>query len=57
MPNTELRTNVIITPYHCDGCQRTFESGPFQLAQKAHPSESEAQARRRLIDASPARES
>ena len=36
MPNRELRTKVLITPYHCTGCQRTFESGPFQLAQKAN---------------------
>ena len=35
MPNTELRTKVIITPYHCAACRRTFESGPIQLPQKA----------------------
>jgi DNA-directed RNA polymerase subunit RPC12/RpoP len=38
LPNEELRTTVI-TPYHCNGCHHTFESGPFQLAQKAHPSD------------------
>jgi hypothetical protein len=38
MPNKELRT-IVITPYRCDACQRTFESGPVQLPQKAHPSE------------------
>ena len=34
LANQELRT-IVITPYHCDGCQRTFESGPIQLPQKA----------------------
>jgi transposase-like protein len=38
LANEELQT-MVITPYHCDSCQRTFESGPFQLAQKAHPSD------------------
>jgi hypothetical protein len=41
MPNKELWTEVI-TPYYCNGCQRTFESGPLQLPQKAHPSDSKA---------------
>jgi cold shock CspA family protein len=26
---------MVMTPYHCSGCQRTFESGPFQLSEKA----------------------
>jgi hypothetical protein len=38
MPNKELWT-IVITPYYCAGCQRTFESGPLQLAQKAHESD------------------
>jgi hypothetical protein len=38
LANQELQT-MVITPYHCSGCQRTFESGPFQLPQKAHPSD------------------
>jgi uncharacterized protein YlaI len=38
LPNQELRT-IVITPYYCHGCHRTFESGPIQLAQKAHPSD------------------
>jgi len=40
LPNEEeLPPLNVITPYHCTGCHRTFESGPFQLAQKAHQSD------------------
>jgi DNA-directed RNA polymerase subunit RPC12/RpoP len=39
MPNKEPRTKVVVTPYHCTVCQHTFESGPFQLPQKAHQSD------------------
>jgi transcription elongation factor Elf1 len=35
----KVQQTMVITPYHCDGCQRTFESGPFQLPQKASPSD------------------
>jgi hypothetical protein len=35
LPNQELASNVI-TPYRCNSCLRTFESGPFQLPQKAN---------------------
>jgi transposase-like protein len=38
LANQELQTRVI-TPYDCSGCQRTFESGPFQLSQKASQSD------------------
>jgi hypothetical protein len=33
LPNKEL-VSRLVTPYHCARCERTFESGPFQLPQK-----------------------
>ena len=35
LPNEDLPPLTVITPYHCAGCHRTYESGPFQVAQKA----------------------
>jgi hypothetical protein len=40
LPNRELASNII-TPYRCDGCLRTFESGPFQVPQKANKADPE----------------
>jgi DNA-directed RNA polymerase subunit RPC12/RpoP len=36
LPNEDLPPLIVITPYHCTRCHRTFESGPFHLRQKAH---------------------
>jgi DNA-directed RNA polymerase subunit RPC12/RpoP len=34
LPNEDLPPLNVITPYHCTGCHRTFESGPFQIPEK-----------------------
>jgi DNA-directed RNA polymerase subunit RPC12/RpoP len=35
LPNEDLPPLQVMTPYHCGSCHRTFESGPFQIPEKA----------------------
>jgi DNA-directed RNA polymerase subunit RPC12/RpoP len=34
LPDKELPSSTIVTPYYCNRCQRTFASGPFHTPQK-----------------------
>ncbi len=46
LPNKKPQSKLI-TPYYCTHCQRTVESGPIQLPQKASPSDLKPKRKRK----------